>query len=88
MIQELAVAHGARVICGLHEVSWTEFSKALVIGWQLYPTLNGPFLFLAYKIEWARWGFDRGVELDLLSVLVSYRSFLAGDPRYKVFALC
>lgn len=93
IIQEVALATSAVVLCGDHSASWEDFYSAVSYAVDLeYFSNTAPETYSSVRyIEQARWSLVQDQTQSLLSrpldLLVSFRIFLATDARDKVFGL-
>ncbi|KAH7321322.1 heterokaryon incompatibility protein-domain-containing protein [Stachybotrys elegans] len=90
IIQEVALARSAVVLCGRHESSWDDFYRA--VGYAIdvdYFSNTAPEMYSSIRqIEKTRRDiFTRGHVQRPLDLLSNFRVFLATDARDKVFGL-
>ncbi|RYP06079.1 hypothetical protein DL764_003369 [Monosporascus ibericus] len=88
VIQELALARGATMLCGSASISWSDFIAAAAVqdhvGRNSGNREQKPYLSVLQRArdEWLS-----GPQLGLLTVLSRYRIFDTADPRDKIFGL-
>ncbi|KAH8655076.1 heterokaryon incompatibility protein-domain-containing protein [Tricladium varicosporioides] len=89
IIQEVALATRAVVICGRHSASWDDFYCAVSYAIDLdYFSSTLPEMYSSLQnIESARRNILQDQYPRPLDLLASFRIFLATDPRDKVFGL-
>jgi hypothetical protein len=89
IVQEVAVALDATLMCGSHEVKWGEFVQAAaylveLAVWPFHPWLHERLR----RIEFARQIAAGTVRRSLLELLVLYKEFETSELRDKIYALC
>ncbi|CAJ2502190.1 Uu.00g095840.m01.CDS01 [Anthostomella pinea] len=88
VIQELALAAEATILCGNTVMDWKDLMDAITaqdhLNLHLADHERNAYIFILQKAreEWAQ-----GMKLGLLSVLFRYRIFDSTDPRDKIFGL-
>ncbi|KFA79077.1 hypothetical protein S40288_07030 [Stachybotrys chartarum IBT 40288] len=89
IIQEVALARRAEVLCGQHATSWDDFYKAVSYAIDLdYFSNTAPEMYSSLRrIETARRDTMQRRTQRPLDLLGSFRIFQATDPRDKVFGL-
>ncbi|CAI6097243.1 unnamed protein product [Clonostachys chloroleuca] len=89
IIQEVALATHAVVLCGQHSASWDDFYRAVSYAIDLdYFSNTAPEMYSSLRsIEKARTDMVQGQTLRPLDMFTSFRIFLATDPRDKVFGV-
>ncbi|KAH6665416.1 heterokaryon incompatibility protein-domain-containing protein [Halenospora varia] len=89
IIQEVALATHAVVICGIHSANWDDFYCAVSYAIDLdYFSSTLPEMYSSLQnIESVRRNLPRKQYPRPLDLLASFRIFLATDPRDKVFGL-
>ncbi|TVY53017.1 Heterokaryon incompatibility protein 6,OR allele [Lachnellula cervina] len=89
IIQEVALATRATVMCGSHSAIWEDFYRAISYAIDLdYFSSTLPEMYSSMQnIERARRDLARHQYLRPLDLYASFRIFLATDPRDKVFGL-
>ncbi|MCJ1367915.1 hypothetical protein MMC16_007051 [Acarospora aff. strigata] len=93
IIQEVALATSAVVLCGDHAASWEDFYRAVSYAIDLeYFSNTTPETYSSVRhIEKSRWNLAQDQNQSPLprplDLLVSFRTFLATDARDKVFGL-
>jgi Heterokaryon incompatibility protein (HET) len=89
IIQEVALAARAVVLCGNHSASWEDFYCAVSYAIDLdYFASTSPEVYRSMQnIERARQNFAHDQYPRPLDLLASFRIFQATDPRDKVFGL-
>ena len=88
IIQEVAVSSNVEVICNVDTASWDDLvSVSKAFSGKASLATPKQHIQNILSIAKARESFGREQYPSLLSLLVSYRSFCATDPRDKVYAL-
>ncbi|KAI0008167.1 HET-domain-containing protein [Xylariaceae sp. FL0662B] len=88
VVQEVAVAAHATVLCGTSSISWTDLTNAITaqehLNLYLADHARNAYVFM---LERARMEWCSGIRRSLLSVLFRYRILHSTDPRDKIFGI-
>src|SRR5439155_7850172 len=89
IIQEVAVAKDAEVLCSEDSISWDDLHNAVVylLDLGIFVVFPKDTTYQMLMIAGTREQFAKGVKPLLLSLLLRNRSFSATDPRDMVFTL-
>lgn len=95
IIQEIALSHNAIILCGSHQISWSQFSSGALsrsllreLGNSAYGSLELQQIHSIWRLAESGSSLDsRGHKSNLFKVLATLACGLCRDPRDKIYAL-